>query len=119
MHEYMNRLAADVGTERGVARQYKGYIACAKHIYETSGLIGFYRGMGVSLGGVMLFKALFMGGYDIAKAVCDLPTDSSAIGYRLLLAQGVTAFVGAACYPLDTVRRRIMMQVSISCFLSI
>ena len=56
-----DRLAADVGINAR-DRLYASYQACAADIYKSSGVIGFYRGFVVSLLGVVLFKAFFMGG---------------------------------------------------------
>ena len=58
---YVYRLAADVGTNIQ-DRRYSSYQACAADVYQHSGVTGFYRGFVVSLLGVVLFKAFFMGG---------------------------------------------------------
>lgn len=96
-------------------RKYSGYIACARELAQHSGVLGFYRGFGVSFVGVVLFKAMFLGGYDISKALMGLEsregrTTALSLLLRFTAAQSVTTFVGAVCYPLDTLRRLIMMQ---------
>ena len=66
----------------------------------------------MALGGVVLFRALFLGGYDIGK---DLFLGgggalSAPLWKRWAMAQGVTTFAGLVCYPIDSVRRRMVMQ---------
>ena len=59
--------------------------------------------------GVVSFRALYMGGYDNAKLAFDL--EHSSIGTRFIVAQVLTAVVGTVTYPIDTVRRKLMMMV--------
>ena len=63
----------------------------------------------MSLIGVVSFRALYMGGYDNAKLAFDL--EHSSIGTRFVIAQVLTAVVGTVTYPIDTVRRKLMMMV--------
>ena len=107
-------MAADVGAA-SAQRKYSGYAACARELMQHSGMVGFYRGFGVSFVGVVLFKAMFLGGYDISKALMGLEskedrTTALSLVLRFSAAQAVTTFCGAVCYPLDTLRRLIMMQ---------
>lgn len=53
-----------------------------------------------------------MGGYDISKSILKLDQNSS-IRDRFLLAQFITTGTGTICYPLDTIRRRMMMQAKL------
>ena len=66
MYIYTLRLAADVGTNIQ-DRRYSSYQACAADVYKHSGVSGFYRGFVVSLLGVVLFKAFFMGGKRVRR----------------------------------------------------
>ena len=135
----LHRIAADV-TSKGLARKHSGTLACLSAVVKNSGLAGLYRGFGVALLGVVVFKSLFLGGYDICKIVLDLEPPvsdrnvprKSSLPLRYIVAQvkilmdtkrtvvnysffffnqALTTVVGTACYPLDTVRRRMMMQV--------
>ncbi len=116
------RLAADVGSSRQ-SRQFNGTIDCLNKIYKDNGMRGIYTGIGVSITGVVVFRGLFMGGYDSVKYIMDLDNTNTNrgeggssqidwlnIGKRLLAAQVVTVTAGTLCYPIDTVRRRVMMQ---------
>ena len=54
-----------------------------------------------------------MGGYDNAKLVFDL--EHASLGTRFVVAQILTAVVGTVTYPIDTVRRKLMMMVRADC----
>ena len=124
------RLATDVG-KNAKERRFTGTIDCIKKIYAERGLRGVYTGLSVSITGVIVFRGLFMGGYDTAKYVLGLDAaEGSARGknalekenlfslksilMRLGAAQIVTLTAGTLCYPIDTVRRRVMMQSKVS-----
>jgi solute carrier family 25 (adenine nucleotide translocator) protein 4/5/6/31 len=59
------RLAADVG--KGDAREFTGLVDCIKKIYSSDGIKGLYQGFGVSIAGIIVYRAAFLGGYDVAK----------------------------------------------------
>ena len=71
--------------------------------------MGLYRGFGVSVQGIIIYRAAFFGFYDTAKGM--LP-DPKAAGLLIswMIAQTVTTVSGIISYPFDTVRRRMMMQ---------
>jgi solute carrier family 25 (adenine nucleotide translocator) protein 4/5/6/31 len=102
------RLAADVG--KGAAdRQFTGLVDCLSKIHKSDGLKGLYQGFGVSVLGIIVYRACYFGGYDTLKRV--LFTDKKThILFKFLVAQMVTGVSGLFSYPLDTVRRRLMMQ---------
>ena len=116
------RVATDV-SRRGELRKFSGALHCLHQVYTENGVRGLYAGLPVSLFGVVVFRGLYMGGYDIAKTVMGIDnriTQSTekqnsefpmtAFLSRLGAAQIVTTLAGTMCYPIDTVRRRIMMQ---------
>ena len=131
------RLAMDVG--RGTAdvpRLYPGGMrdVCSS-IWKVDGWRGLYQGYGIALAGVVLYRALHLGGYDAVKteilhrrghnigisgAQQGNPNDSKhntaaglTMGERFLAAQIVSLTAGTACYPIDSVRRRLMMQAGL------
>jgi len=55
-----------------------------------------------------MYRGVYFGGYDTAKK--SLLAPDSMIITKFLVAQCITALSGLASYPLDTVRRRLMMQ---------
>ncbi|KAK3894183.1 hypothetical protein Pcinc_002040 [Petrolisthes cinctipes] len=102
------RLAADIG-KGPEQREFKGLGDCLGKIFKADGLVGLYRGFGVSVQGIIIYRAAFFGFYDTAKGM--LP-DPKAAGFFLswAIAQTVTTISGIISYPFDTVRRRMMMQ---------
>jgi solute carrier family 25 (adenine nucleotide translocator) protein 4/5/6/31 len=102
------RLAADVGS--GKARQFTGLSNCISTVYKQNGLKGLYGGFGVSVGGIIVYRAAFFGGFDTAKSVFLKDPKNPPIIMSWVIAQCVTTAAGIISYPFDTVRRRIMMQ---------
>jgi len=101
------RLAADVG--KGAAdRQFQGLNDCLKKVFATEGIKGLYQGFGISVLGIIMYRACYFGGYDTAKR--SLFTKDSSLLFKFCTAQCITAVAGLLSYPLDTVRRRMMMQ---------
>jgi len=101
------RLAADVG--KGAAeRQFQGLTDCVGKIYASEGLKGLYQGFGISVLGIIMYRACYFGGYDSAKK--SIIKEDSYLIFKFFVAQCVTAISGLLSYPLDTVRRRLMMQ---------
>jgi solute carrier family 25 (adenine nucleotide translocator) protein 4/5/6/31 len=102
------RLAADVG--KGDAREFTGLGDCIKKIYKSDGMKGLYQGFGVSIGGIIVYRAAFFGGYDTAKQLLLKDPKSAPFWQNWIVAQMVTTAAGVVSYPFDTVRRRMMMQ---------
>jgi len=103
------RLAADVG--KGAAdRQFVGLVDCLTKIKKSDGIKGLYQGFGVSVLGIIAYRACYFGGYDTLKRVLFSDGKNVSILYKFLVAQFVTGVSGLFSYPLDTVRRRLMMQ---------
>ncbi|CAM4546555.1 ADP/ATP translocase 4 [Lepidochelys kempii] len=102
------RLAADIG--KGLAeRQFKGLGDCIVKIAKSDGLVGLYQGFGVSVQGIIVYRASYFGCYDTIKGLLPNPKQTPFI-LSFLIAQAVTTFSGILSYPFDTVRRRMMMQ---------
>jgi solute carrier family 25 (adenine nucleotide translocator) protein 4/5/6/31 len=102
------RLAADVGKSAS-DRQFTGLVDCLTKIQKSDGTKGLYQGFGVSVLGIIAYRACYFGGYDTAKRVL-MSDGKTSILFKFLVAQIVTGLSGLASYPLDTVRRRLMMQ---------
>ncbi|XP_072051353.1 ADP,ATP carrier protein 1-like [Amphiura filiformis] len=100
------RLAADVG--KGTSRQYSGLVDCLKKNMKSDGILGLYRGFGVSVQGIIVYRAAYFGTYDTAKGM--LPGGKKNLLVSFVIAQIVTNVSGIVSYPFDTVRRRMMMQ---------
>ncbi|OLY83479.1 ADP/ATP translocase 2 [Smittium mucronatum] len=103
------RMAVDVGT--GANRQFTGLGNCISTIYKKDGIGGLYQGFGISVAGIIVYRAAYFGGYDTLKSVV-FPDKTKKPNFfaSWLVAQSVTVVAGLISYPLDTVRRRLMMQ---------
>ncbi|XP_066959340.1 ADP/ATP translocase 3 [Macrobrachium rosenbergii] len=100
------RLAADIG-KGPEQREFKGLGDCLVKIAKADGPIGLYRGFGVSVQGIIIYRAAFFGLYDTAKGMMP---GNVGIFISWAIAQTVTTISGIISYPFDTVRRRMMMQ---------
>lgn len=102
------RLAADVG--KGAAeREFSGLVDCIGKTMKSDGAIGLYRGFGVSVQGIIIYRAAYFGFFDTAKGMLPDPKNTPFL-ISWAIAQFVTTFAGIMSYPFDTVRRRMMMQ---------
>jgi len=102
------RLAADVG-KNATDRQFNGLVDCINKVRAVDGVKGLYQGFGVSVLGIIAYRACYFGGYDTAKRTL-LSDPKTSVFFKFLVAQVVTTLSGLLSYPLDTVRRRLMMQ---------
>ncbi|XP_066991850.1 ADP,ATP carrier protein 2 [Anabrus simplex] len=102
------RLAADVG-KAGAEREFSGLGNCLSRIYKADGLVGLYRGFGVSVQGIIIYRAAYFGCFDTAKGMLPDPKNTPFL-ISWAIAQAVTTMSGIVSYPFDTVRRRMMMQ---------
>ncbi|XP_063703287.1 ADP,ATP carrier protein [Culicoides brevitarsis] len=102
------RLAADVG--KGPAeRQFNGLIDCLSKVFKSDGMTGLYKGFGVSVQGIIIYRAAYFGFYDTARGMLPDPK-KTPLYVSWAIAQVVTTVAGIVSYPMDTVRRRMMMQ---------
>lgn len=94
------RLAADT------KKEFKGMGDCIVKVFKTDGLFGLYRGFGVSVIGIFFYRASYFGLYDTVKGQISKPN----VFVKFAIANVVTAISGIVAYPLDSIRRRMMMQ---------
>ncbi|KAM7510832.1 hypothetical protein LguiB_009707 [Lonicera macranthoides] len=106
------RLAADIG--RTESRQFRGISHFLSTVRKKHGIRGIYKGLPASLHGMIIHRGLYFGGFDTIKERMASSSDGSnaevALWKRWVVAQAVTTSAGLLSYPLDTVRRRMMMQ---------
>ncbi|PIN13229.1 Mitochondrial ADP/ATP carrier protein [Handroanthus impetiginosus] len=103
------RLAADIG--RTEARQFRGICHFLRTMNEKEGIRGIYKGLPASLQGMVVHRGLYFGGFDTIKEIMSKESNPDvALWKRWVAAQAVTTAAGMLSYPLDTVRRRMMMQ---------
>ena len=108
------RMAADVGDANG-KRMYNGIVDCMQKTVKTDGLRGLYRGYGPSVAGIVVYRAFYFGLYDFSKTSLipslNLQEHSfSAIATKFGIALCIDIFAAMSAYPLDTIRRNMMMQ---------
>jgi solute carrier family 25 (adenine nucleotide translocator) protein 4/5/6/31 len=80
-----------------------------KKTLAADGIRGLYRGFGPSVAGIMVYRGAYFGGYDSLKPVVLVGPLKDSFIASFGLGWAVTAFAGFVSYPLDTVRRRMMM----------
>jgi len=102
------RLAADVGA--GGQREFTGLVDCLTKVFAKDGPQGLYRGFGISVVGIIAYRASYFGCYDTGKAILFPDAKKASLFSMWAFAQVVTVFAGILSYPLDTVRRRLMMD---------
>lgn len=103
------RLAVDVLANG--ERRFVGTWHCLREIQAREGLPGLYRGFSASLQFVAASRAVFFGIFDTLRS--KLGTERGvdlSFAVHWCLAQGSIITSSVVCYPLDTVRRRLMMQ---------
>jgi solute carrier family 25 (adenine nucleotide translocator) protein 4/5/6/31 len=100
------RLASDLKGKNGGERQYNGLIDVYKKTLASDGIAGLYRGFVISCVGIMVYRGFYFGLYDTAKPFLGKDVNP-AISF--CVAYAVTVVSGLLSYPLDTVRRRMMM----------
>ncbi|KAL7662638.1 ADP/ATP translocase [[Candida] zeylanoides] len=104
------RLANDAKSSKGDgAREFNGLFDVYKKTLASDGIAGLYRGFGPSVVGIVVYRGLYFGLYDSLKPVVLVgPLEGSFLA-SFLLGWAVTTGASTASYPLDTVRRRMMM----------
>jgi solute carrier family 25 (adenine nucleotide translocator) protein 4/5/6/31 len=90
-------------------RQFKGLIDVYVQTIKSDGVQGLYRGFVPSVIGIVVYRGLYFGLYDTLKPIVLVgPLEGNFLA-SFLLGWVVTTGASTASYPLDTVRRRMMM----------
>lgn len=103
------RLAVDIG-KSGSDRQFNGLLDCLVKIARSDGVLGLYRGFGISVMGIIAYRGAYFGLFDTGNAILFGEGKNSNFFLMWAFAQTTTTMAGIFSYPLDTVRRRLMMQ---------
>lgn len=109
------RLAADIGNASKQERVYpNGMRDVTRSIWRSDGFKGFYKGYGIALASVTVYRVVYLGGYDFLKSEIHVNNGDGGvpptIGQKFLAAQSVSMAASISYYPLDSVRRRMMME---------
>ncbi len=100
------RLANNVIQPDG-SRAFNGLIDVYIKTIKSDGFLGLYRGFVISCIGIFVYRGIYFGLYDFAKPM--LFGDDAGLVLSFLLGWGVTNLAGLMAYPIDTIRRRMMM----------
>lgn len=120
------RLANDAKAgKKGGDRQFNGLIDVYRKTVRADGFVGLYRGFMISCVGIIVYRGCYFGFYDTLKPI--LLSEDATFLASFCLGYGVTVSAGLVSYPIDTIRRRMMMtsgeavkyKGSIDCFLTI
>lgn len=105
------RLANDSKSSKkgGGERQFNGLIDVYKKTLATDGVAGLYRGFAISCVGIIVYRGLYFGLYDSIKPIILTGENKNSFLGSFALGFVVTNAAGLASYPIDTIRRRMMM----------
>jgi len=104
------RLANDnKAAKKGGERQFNGLIDVYTKTLKSDGVAGLYRGFNISCVGIIVYRGLYFGLFDSLKPVVLQGALADSFVASFFLGWAVTIGAGLASYPLDTVRRRMMM----------
>jgi solute carrier family 25 (adenine nucleotide translocator) protein 4/5/6/31 len=101
----MKQTSKEGGKEAG-EREFTGLVDVYAKTFKADGLSGLYRGFNISFVGIFVYRGLYFGLYDTIMPL--LPSDVS-YAIRFLVGYTVTVLAGLVSYPIDTIRRRMMM----------
>merc|ERR1711921_55629 len=120
------KLANDTkSAKKGGAREYSGLVDVYRKTLASDGVAGLYRGFVISCVGIIVYRGCYFGFYDTLKPI--LLGDNAGLAASFTLGYVVTITSGLISYPIDTIRRRMMMtsgeavkyKGSIDCFMVI
>ncbi|XXG96996.1 hypothetical protein Hte_003289 [Hypoxylon texense] len=104
------RLANDAkNAKKGGDRQFNGLVDVYRKTLASDGIAGLYRGFMPSVVGIVVYRGLYFGMYDSIKPVVLVGPLANNFLASFALGWCVTTGAGIASYPLDTIRRRMMM----------
>jgi len=90
-------------------RQFSGLLDVYRKTLASDGIAGLYRGFVISCVGIIIYRGLYFGMYDSLKPAILTGSWEGNMAASFALAWSVTTLAGLASYPIDTIRRRMMM----------
>merc|ERR1711881_87624 len=105
--DYARTRLANDAKGKGGERQFNGLIDVYRKTLKSDGIQGLYRGFVISCVGIFIYRGAYFGLYDSLKPIV-LGENASAM-LSFFLGWAVTIVSGLLSYPIDTVRRRMMM----------
>lgn len=103
------RLANDAKAagKGGGERQFNNMRDVYVKTIKSDGIAGLYRGFVISCVGIVVYRGCYFGFYDSLKPI--LLGEDSGLLLNFCLGYFVTVTSGLISYPIDTIRRRMMM----------
>jgi len=103
------RLANDLkGSKKGGGeREFNGLLDVYKKTLASDGFAGLYRGFVISFVGIFVYRGFYFGLYDTIMPM--FPKEQAGLAVSFCVGYAVTVLAGLASYPIDTIRRRMMM----------
>jgi solute carrier family 25 (adenine nucleotide translocator) protein 4/5/6/31 len=102
------RLASDAKAgKKGGERQFNGMIDVYVKTMKSDGIVGLYRGFVISCVGIIVYRGCYFGFYDTLKPI--VLGENAGLALSFALGYIVTITSGLISYPIDTIRRRMMM----------
>ena len=90
-------------------RQFNGIIDCYVKTLNADGIRGLYRGFMISCTCIFVYRGLYFGLYDSLKPILLGMGNDIPWFHTFLLGWAVTIVSGLTAYPIDTVKRKMMM----------
>jgi len=105
--DYARTRLANDAKGKGGERQFNGLVDVYVKTLKSDGIQGLYRGFTISAVGIFIYRGMYFGLYDTLKPM--LLGEDAGVTISFLLGWAVTVTAGLMSYPIDTVRRRMMM----------
>merc|ERR1712126_207431 len=105
--DYARTRLANDAKGKGGERQFNGLVDVYVKTLKSDGIQGLYRRFTISAVGIFIYRGMYFGLYDTLKPM--LLGADAGVTPSFLLGWGVTVAAGLMSYPIDTVRRRMMM----------
>jgi len=105
--DYARTRLANDAKGKGGERQFNGLIDVYTKTLKSDGIQGLYRGFAISAVGIFIYRGMYFGLYDTLKPM--LLGADAGVGASFVLGWCVTITAGLMSYPIDTIRRRMMM----------
>ncbi|TFK45353.1 mitochondrial carrier [Heliocybe sulcata] len=104
------RLSADAKSAAGKGgREFSGLLDVYKKTLQADGVVGLYRGFIPNLMGIVVYRGLYFGSYDTIRDVVLVGPLKGNFLASFAVGWCCTTGASLASYPLDTIRRRMMM----------
>jgi len=105
--DYCRTRLANDAKGKGGERQFNGLIDVYVKTLKSDGIQGIYRGFTISAVGIFIYRGMYFGMFDTLKPL--LVGKDGSVFASFILGWAVTVTAGLMSYPIDTIRRRMMM----------